>query len=276
MNDHQWRYIFVSVEGSSHQKSGLPCQDASDCRLISLDDGETVLIMAASDGAGSADRSDIGASLCCSMFIQEVTAFLRGGGDVSQITRDFVRNWLEAFQEAVRHRAEEDELTPRDFACTIIAAVLGHDSAVFIQVGDGVIVISPPEDPDEYCWVFWPQQGEYENTTVFATEPTALEVFNYELSRSRFDEIAILTDGLQRLALHFQTQTAYSPFFRPMFAPLRSSSPTSLDSLTASLRVFLDSKPVNDRVDDDKTLVIATRRVVEPLSSGEGGNDRQI
>jgi hypothetical protein len=74
----------------------------------------------------------------------------------------------------------------------------------------------------------------------------------------RVDELALFTDGLQPLALHYASRTVHAPFFVPMFDSLRRS--TDIDGLESPLKQFLKSKPVIDRTDDDKTLMLATRR----------------
>ena len=57
MPEPQWKMVHASVEGSFHKKTGVPCQDASSCRVIKLSDGSEVLLAVASDGAGSATHS---------------------------------------------------------------------------------------------------------------------------------------------------------------------------------------------------------------------------
>jgi hypothetical protein len=71
-------------------------------------------------------------------------------------------------------------------------------------------------------------------------------------------DLALLTDGLQMLALNYSEGRVHDPFFRPMFNLLRDSE--TGETLEQPLIVFLDSKRVNDRTDDDKTLFLATRR----------------
>ena len=73
------------------------------------------------------------------------------------------------------------------------------------------------------------------------------------------NEVAVLTDGLQKLALHYQSQTAHTPFFRPIFAWLRQAPDDYAEKFASSLAGYLDSPKVNECTDDDKTLVLATR-----------------
>ena len=66
-----------------------------------------------------------------------------------------------------------------------------------------------------------------------------------------------MTDGLERLALKFNSQTPHTPFFEPLFRALQSTA--DVDSLNSGLRSFLTSDSVHNRSDDDKTLILATR-----------------
>jgi len=260
MMTNPWKYIFASVIGASHTKTGTPCQDTSDCRVFAAEDGSEILVAVAADGAGSASRAQDGAALACSLFIGEMNSLFESGGSVRDITREFAGRWLTRFHNEIALRGEAEELKKRDFACTLLAAVVGADSAAFVQIGDGAIIIPSREEPDEYCWIFWPQQGEYANTTNFATDTEALDRLEHSLLDERVDEVAVLTDGLQNIALHFQTQTVHTPFFRPIFEWLRPVAGGYSEKLSFSLASYLNSPKVNDCTDDDKTLILATRR----------------
>jgi hypothetical protein len=231
------------------------------------------LVAVVADGAGSAARAEDGARLACSLLLDEVSTLFGTGGEVRDVTPALIGCWLARFQHEVAVRAEADALTARDFACTVLGVVVGLDCAVFLQIGDGAIVVAPRDEPDGYSWIFWPQRGEYENQTWFATDDAAQDRLAYDIVEHPVDEVALFTDGLQRLALHFASQTAHAPFFRGMFAPLRSVSAGHAERLSIALAAFLDSRSVNDRTDDDKTLVLASRRLLaEALTSNNGSH----
>ncbi|MDP9369717.1 MAG: protein phosphatase 2C domain-containing protein [Chloroflexota bacterium] len=218
------------------------------------------LVAVVSDGAGSAPEAEAGSRLACSMLSDEVVKLLQLGGTTRDVTREFAQSMITDFQREVLLRADAKALKLRDFACTLLLAAIDGQGAAFLQIGDGAIVVGPRQEPDQYCWVFWPQRGEYENQTIFVTDVGAPDHLDHEFVDAPIDEVALLSDGLQRLALHYQSQTVHAPFFRPMFAPLRAT-PTGFSApLSSSLAGFLESKPVNERTDDDKTLILATRR----------------
>ena len=115
--------------------------------------------------------------------------------------------------------------------------------------------------------VFWPQTGQYVNETRFVTDSDAAVHLECVVLAETVAEIALLTDGLQTLALHYQHQQAHTPFFRPMFHQLRAQTePGSSELLTNALARFLASPAVNERTHDDKTLILATR--LSPLTPG--------
>lgn len=254
-----WKYAFASVVGTSHTKMGVPCQDRSSCTVLQTADGSSVLVAVIADGAGSAQRAEIGASVACSLFIDEMRSLFESGGTVQEITRSFVAIWLTKFRDELIFQAETEKLPIREFACTILGTVIGFDCAAFFQIGDGAIVTSSKNYEDYNC-VFWPQKGEYENITTFAIDQAVQDKLDYKFIEESIEEVALFTDGLQHLALHYQTQKAFTPFFRSMLSPLHSAGNGHLESLSFSLASFLNSEQVNSRTDDDKTLVLATKR----------------
>jgi hypothetical protein len=189
---------------------------------------------------------------------EEASQFITRGGKVRDLTRAVIGSWLNSFQSVIRAEAFDRGSFERDFACTMLLAIVDADCVACAQIGDGCIVASSTDDP-EYNWIFWPDKGEYENETFFATDRRAEERLQFELINRRFEELAVLTDGLQRLALDFKTNTAHGPFFQALFGPVRTE-PDGLSSvLSKSLFTFLTSDRINDRTDDDKTIILATR-----------------
>ena len=242
--------------GTSHVGTDVGCQDASRVELIEGSD-ESALVLVGADGAGSAKHSAEGARLASSAIVERAKAYLDGGGTVSAIDAATVALWYEHAAEQIAILAEAKDRSARDFACTLLMAVIGCDAAVFGQLGDGVIVVS---DGDQYRHVFWPQSGAYANMTYFITAPEHLAQLQVEQRAESVEEIALLTDGLQMLALQYETRTVHAPFFRPMFAHLRNERAGEAERFREPLVEFLGSPRVNERTDDDKTLLLATRR----------------
>lgn len=152
----------------------MPCQDAHRYELVSLPDGQSTLIAVVSDGAGSASRSEVGSALTCEGFINLAKAHLLAGLSVEQITKATSEAWLISIQEMLGAEAGRMNATLQDYACTVLGVLVADDQAVFVQLGDGAIVVADRSQNDAFSWIFWPQQGEYINTTVFITSERAM------------------------------------------------------------------------------------------------------
>jgi len=248
-----WKTLYQSVQGTSHQRGGQPCQDSCTAREVSLA-GETVLVLACSDGAGSAELSAIGSRLACDTIAECVAGELRQCDALPKITAEQATGWFRQVHEAIAAAADARQVEPRQLACTLLFAVLGRSGAAFGQVGDGAIVVWQDA---MYQNVFWPQSGEYVNTTNFITDPRFASFLDFTWRDAPVDEVAMFTDGLQMLGLDFRDKRAHGPFFGPMFERLRHEARP--DELMGPLRAFLESPELAARTDDDKTLVLATR-----------------
>ena len=239
-----WSVLGESVAGTSHCASGVPCQDAFRFRTFGPD--SAWLAVAVADGAGSAAHAEAGATLTCDELVRRVGLV----PPESMLTRDGMTELFRGVREAVLAEAERLGVPGRELACTALLAVVGPAAAGFAQVGDGAIVVGNRV-------VFWPEPAEYANATDFLTDDDFPARLRFEATDGPTDEVAVTTDGLQRLALDFAAKAPHAAFFRPLFDALKSA--TDPESLVEPYRTFLESPRVSARTDDDKTLVIAVR-----------------
>ena len=244
-----WAVLGDSVTGTSHRMRDTRCQDAH--RYRSLGPAGEWLVIAVADGAGSASHSEAGAALACEEFVRRVEAI----GPAGLLESGAMTALFGDVRAALIAEAKRLELRPREMACTALLAIIGPECAATAQLGDGGIVFG---DGQDYRVAFWPEPVEYANATDFLTDDQFADAVRFETTTTPVSEIALLTDGLQRLALDFTTKTPHTAFFAPLFKEVRTASDPS--SLAEPFRAFLDSPRVNERTDDDKTLVIAVRR----------------
>lgn len=247
-----WRFALAKATGTSHSRLELPCQDRCDCAVLS--DGSFVAALA--DGAGSAEYSEQGAEIAVREWIASVSrAEIGPNTDFLSI----VRAGAETARRAVLAHAESHQGNPRQFASTLLGIIATEHGGAAVQIGDGIIVVN--DGGLSWSWVFWPQRGEYANTTRFLTEEDALSVLQLEAFAQPISDVALTSDGLEPLAIHYATRSVHSPFFAGMFQPLLQSDVTGKhDSLSASLESYLASQAIIDRTDDDVSLILATRR----------------
>ena len=152
-----WKVLAHSAIGTSHEKRGQECQDS--CRTSFVGPDQSWLAVAVSDGAGSAARAGIGARLVCT----ELLAALEHQSFVESWTQEQVLVLLQAVRDKLQQCADTEGYALRDYACTVLLAVVGPQASLFVQIGDGAIVL-----PDRVA--FWPEPSEYANVTDFLTD----------------------------------------------------------------------------------------------------------
>lgn len=266
-----WRIAAASVIGTSHAKTGLPCQDSARVRLVNTPQGP-VLVSAVSDGAGSAAHSEMGSRAAVTTATYLIENYLEAGGTVSAIDHETALSWLAQIQSVISNLAIEAGTSVREFACTLMVAVVAFDVSVFLQVGDGAMVVREEGD-DGWSYVFWPQHGEYINSTNFVTSLDASEVMEFARPARRIESFSCFSDGIESLVLHYATKTVHDSFFNAMIEPVRASSADGVDeALSESLVQYLSADRVCDRTDDDKSLVLATRHSSLPLSTSNASS----
>jgi len=255
----RWRTAYASVVGTSHAATGAPCQDAGSCQVVVARDGSEILLAAVADGAGSASRSEEGAQLAVRSFHSEFSPLAVADPDLAGIDRSVLTAWIDQLRGEIDAMAEAGEHDSSDYACTFLAGIVGPRRAVFMQLGDGAIIVTDGES-GEYSWMFWPQHGEFANTTNFVTQQNYDSSLEVEVVEGQLVEVAIFSDGIERLVLDLASRTVHSPALRPIFKWLAGTDPDAgVKNAAPGLVAFLGSEGINRRTDDDKTLVMATR-----------------
>ncbi len=275
MSHRAWRTACASVIGTSHAATGVECQDAGRCAVVQDRTGTDVLVAAVSDGAGTAPCSAKGAALTTDAFLDGISAELcRDAGDLAFLDRDYAIRWLAGVRAEIETLAATEGRSTRDYACTFLGAVVSDRFAVYIQIGDGAMVVAEGSSRQPRC-VFWPQHGEFANSTFFVTQEAAQEVLMLDRSESadehaKVREIAMFSDGLERLVLNFATKEVHAPSISPILEWLAAQNPADAAGPNDALVAYLGSQHVNRRTDDDKTLVLATR-AAPPSEAAEDG-----
>jgi hypothetical protein len=219
---------------------------------------EYVLLAAISDGAGSAKFASKGSRIVVANFIRVVSSHFRAGHTADQIDEDLVSEWIDGTRERLYRAAEQCYAHPREFAATLVAAIVCAGRVVVCHIGDGACVIKR-RGAELWEVPSWPAHGEYASSTYFVTDEPEAQVQVISIA-APISAVALFSDGIERLALDFQNTTAFSGFFDPMFAPLVDLRPGRDRQLSAVLRKYLDSSQVIARTDDDKSLLLAHRR----------------
>lgn len=257
MNKGKWRYAHASVIGLSHQNQDTDCQDRFACETFSADEGE-ILIAAVADGAGSTSEGEIGAEVACETFVAQIKSFLSTkNASIDSLNETFAKHWIEYFQTEIKQKASEKEKDLREFASTLIGAVIGKTSGIFYQVGDGGAVFSTSGKLQSYQFGVEPADAEYVNMTDFLTDETAFESLRFAKIDEHIEDLILFSDGIYSVAVDYQNNSPHEPFLMPMIAPLRNSA--EVNGLNQKLENFLSSPKLNEKTDDDKTIILASR-----------------
>lgn len=240
-----WRVLAASAPGSAHLRRQLPNQDAF--ALASSRRGS--LILAASDGAGSAARGGEGAALAVLAALRFTAALAPPESEPEVLAA--LLGALRAARWALERRAgEAGEL--RDYACTLLLAVAGPERLGALQLGDGAIV--GRGEGGEMRLLTRPSHGAYAGETTFLTSRGCLEALSLECLASReVTALALLTDGLEPVAL--SRGQPFAPFFASLFAFAARAEPDA----PGALERFLAGERLAARSHDDKTLLLAVR-----------------
>ena len=251
--DH-WRLAKAVVRGTSHEATDLPCQDYVQFDQFDLADGSgSVLVVALADGAGSAPRSAEGAKRAC----DEVVLAVKGDEPRLRCAAGSEQAVWAAFERA---RRQVDELATtegvpvRDFASTLLVAVIAPWGAVFGQLGDGAIVFGASGELELAFQV----EQEMVNVTDFLTDGDAERKIQIRSVKDPIRRLAVSSDGLTGLLIDQKMRRPHPPAFDMLFAPF--SSEMADGDICDKLRELLGSQAINARTDDDKSLLLALRQ----------------
>ena len=253
----KWRAAYASVIGQAHLNQKTECQDRFICRTIETKAGE-ILIAVVADGAGSAEKGHVGAQTACELFAGEIAVFLQNeNASVKSLNKDFGRRWISYFRHKIAEIAGRDGAEIREYASTLVAAVAGEAQAAFYQIGDGAVVFSAFGETETYRFGIQPAETLYVNETDFLTDDDAAAKIRFESVEETVEDLILFSDGIFPVAVNYQTNQPHAPFLKPMLAPLRNGNPP--DGLNAKLENFLASSKINEKTDDDKTIILASR-----------------
>ncbi|WP_017297809.1 PP2C family serine/threonine-protein phosphatase [Nodosilinea nodulosa] len=264
-----WRAIARSAIGTRHQEQQQPCQDYG-AVVVAAPRAERerhgVIVGAVADGAGSTPHSDIGAKLAVATTLR----YLAGSEIWLQKRQRSWQNWEQPPAEAMMgklfakavarsqtqlaQRASTQGWQQEELACTLLAFLATPNWLAAMQIGDGFMVVSYGQAQADYQLLFQPDRGEFANQTTFVTAASALDTMQVAVVGQPPRFIAAATDGLERVALRLKDWTPFAPFFSPLEEYLWETPHPETDD--AYLISFLTSERLNQKTDDDKTLVL--------------------
>ncbi len=251
-----WKAFHASVIGTSHVDRQLPCQDACDAWVS--ESGAT-FIAAVADGAGSASRSERGASQCVSAVMQDLKAFFQTADaeiaplDPVEESKSQLLEVLARVREKLINAAADLEVDPSELACTLVGVVAVLPGRGFLfHIGDGAGIVQFV-DAAVPAVVSHPENGEYSNETWFITHESWKDHVRVTPFDGAVETIGIMSDGAMPFTLARDRNSLFSGFITPIAKYLRDRS---VEEGNNGLRSILGSERTNSITNDDKTLVL--------------------
>jgi hypothetical protein len=273
-----WLVAKASVIGNSHITEKIPCQDSHGYKFFNE---ENFGIAVVSDGAGSADFSDLGSIKVVELAIEKFSKLIRLYEFYKAAPEEIIwkeksiQTFKEIFTE-LKFFAEEVKIDYKALAATVIVLAIMPYGIITAHIGDGRAGYL--NEKGEWFSCITPYKGELANETVFITSDfwDKDNIDQFVESRIIQDSISaftLLTDGCENvcfelnkfnseLHLYERLNNPYSGFFNHNISVLKSlhssgHTENEINSmwsnfLTNGLESFV-SEP------DDKTLLLAIK-----------------
>lgn len=218
----------VSVRGLSHVRAKRPNQDAFDTRQEGC-----WSVMAVADGHGAArhHRSDRGARFAVDAALAVLGEAVRSGlaamaEAVPHLARDLVALWRRRVEEDIRAspiRERPGFDSHAVYGSTCLAAAIGPDASLFLQIGDGDVLASAPSGEVERAIPRDPAlagPGTYSLCQPDAPAHLHVRLFRAPHPLSAPDFSMLVTDGL---ANSYREDREFMAAIRHMRGSLRTA-----------------------------------------------------
>ena len=237
-------------------RTDAPCQDCLEYDVV-----EDCLLVVLADGAGSAPRSREGAQRAVESAIGALTKELNHRVPVvASGWKPLMASVVAAARSALVDAAPAESLS--DYATTLTCAVAaGSRHIVIAHIGDAMVAIQRYSGEMFTCMP--PQRaGTFVNQTRFLTDDDALERVDIRYVPISVRAVMAVTDGLLPVVTDRYGEP-FAPFWIPLIGRMEQAArDCEPETIADQIRSFLESDRIGARVDDDKTLVVATRNEV--------------
>ena len=227
-----------TIVGPYHLDRGLPNQDAFDS-FFDEESGFTVLAVA--DGAGSLERSHVGAQ----------TAVLEFGKAVLDVRKDSALTLEEVVEKSFEKVIDIiKDFDDREIGCTLIVFVSDGERWVCASVGDSLGVL---QDTDGNLFLLKADiDAEFANQTPLLTShDVSISFFGDTIDY--FSAVALMSDGLENSTISKPDRAPVPGFWNGIFSR-NAQGELNVESL-------LDYMMSSRKLEDDTSLIVANKIV---------------
>ena len=259
MANSGWRVARASRTGSKNRRRNTDCQDHCCWAAVPNISADT-LVAAVADGMGSAPSSALGSRIAVNAAVRQAVALLHQQDQPTPPERmeTILDTAVISARREIENTAADLNVAASSMATTLLLAVHSNGIMATAQVGDGACVVSVQDDV--FTTFARPERGEYANETHSLTSRRALQRCQIEIASSEqpVRSIALMTDGMMELTIAQRDHRPHQPFFTSLTQWL-SRYPDRPHPNT-ELAKLLESDQIQQKTDDDTTLLLAVRR----------------
>lgn len=245
-----------SQQGRSHARQKKVCQDRFDIQVLLK---RNIILAAVSDGVGSCDLSDIGASCAVQTALDQIREDLSDQTvEISKANMGIIlRRAMRAAKDQVDRLAAKAQILPYSFYATLTIAVYDSRCLYFGHAGDdGIVALT--------------ESGVYEMVTIRHKGEEASSVYPLQ-NESTWQLGAVenvvafimATDGVLDYFVkgEFENNRIYYPFAEPAFMA-RIESLETVRNECVEWQKILAGERFRERVTDDITFVAVTNQAL--------------
>lgn len=242
-----WKTFESSVQGRSHVKENIPCQD----KTYSLTIGDVTTI-ALADGAGSAKLSHYGAECAARTIAEELCNKFDSYWDESDASVAKLRFYQEILGN-LNKKKEELSCDLKDLASTLLAVAVKGNRFLIFHIGDGVIGY---KDSNVLKVASAPNNGEFCNTTIFTTSPQAeSQTRLIKATSDTIDGFILMSDGPEACLYDHKSKA----LAKGLFNMLSDAANEPEDIVEANINETMHETIVK-RTFDDCSIVLMTKQ----------------
>lgn len=193
--DFTW--VAAVTTGVAHIEGGTPCQDAVAVEYFRDADGQSWIIAAISDGAGSCRYAEEASRIAVDHCVAAAVELIVDGHTID--LKSVMTSAVVFARTSLLLAAEAWNATWQDVLATLLVCITDGRRSVFAQIGDGAIITRG--EAGKWDLIFQPQHGRFINESYFLSEPDALDRLQLVEIDGTVHNSALFSDGLEALVL---------------------------------------------------------------------------
>jgi hypothetical protein len=230
------------IVGRSHIAAQVSCQD-----FVSVRRSASMACIALADGAGSRERSEVGAEVVVRTTLRLLTAQFDETYAMCVAAEESARRHIhDRLLESLRRAASRHGCDVRALASTLLFVAHKGDRFLAGHIGDGLI--AQIDEGGKPHTLSPPDNGEFANTTVFVPDPIAVERFRlfYGGPEQSASGYVVMSDGCAESLYDKRTGTP-APAISKLFSWNQELSRSKMDGiLAANLQEAFSKKSADD------------------------------